>query len=422
MLPTAIEPARMAGRRVVTTTAKKRSPLVTLHLWLGLTLGAVLVLIGLSGSAMIFRYELERAFFPSLTHSTGSGAGDLDACLAAAQALNPGKSVRSLLWPVNVDGTQEWLTIPAGQTTKEQATTVYTDPHTCAVLGTRGPRKDSMSWVVNFHHALLLGKNGRYLQTCVALAAIFLAMSGLIQWWPNSFTWSRLQPRARARPLHYAVGFWAMWPLLLIATTAIYMAWRLEINKSLLGGASARIAGPTSTAAKKIAASLTLSAVMATARAARPDAAWRVVTLPQKPKEPFTITYQLPGEYGRTGGNQMSLKPNPDGTARVIAIVELRNSSRMQRFLDELMQIHYGEFGGFPTRLLWCVTGFMPAVLFFSGLLMWRRRVGAQTASQRVLEARLLPPKTHGLELLNPTSREKPARYGAPRSVGEEKA
>jgi uncharacterized iron-regulated membrane protein len=187
--------------------AKKRSLLVTLHLWLGLTLGAVLVLIGLSGSAMIFRYELERAFFPSLTHSTGSGTGDLDACLAAAQAVNSQKSVRTLRWPVNVDGTQEWLTIPAGQTTKEQATMVYTDPHTCTVLGTRGPRKDVMSWVVNFHHALLLGKNGRYLQTCVALAAIFLAISGLIQWWPNSFTWSRLQPRARARPLHYAVGF-----------------------------------------------------------------------------------------------------------------------------------------------------------------------------------------------------------------------
>jgi uncharacterized iron-regulated membrane protein len=384
----AIETARKDGRRVLPMAAKKRSLLVTLHLWLGLTLGAVLVLIGLSGSAMIFRYELERAFFPSLTHSTGSGAGDLDACLAAAQAVNPQKSVRTLRWPVNVDGTQEWLTIPAGQTTKEQATTVYTDPHTCAVLGTRGPRKDVMSWVVNFHHALLLGKNGRYLQTCVALAAIFLAISGLIQWWPNSFTWSRLQPRARARPLHYAVGFWAMWPLLLIAPTAIYMAWRLDINKSLLGDASPRIAGPSSTPDKKTAAPLTLNSVMATARAARPDAVWRVLTLPQKPKEPYTITYQLPGEYGRTGGNQMSLKPNPDGTARVIAITELHTSSRLKRVLDELMLIHYGEFGGFTTRLLWCATGLTPAVLFFSGFLMWRRRMHAETASRRLLDSR----------------------------------
>jgi uncharacterized iron-regulated membrane protein len=385
----AIETARKDGRRVIPLGAKKRPPLVTLHLWLGLTLGALLVLIGLSGSAMIFRYELERALFPALTHSIGSGAGDLHECLAAAQAVNPRKSVRTLRWPVNADGTQEWLTIPTGQTTKEQATTVYTDPQTCAVLGTRGPRKDVMTWVVNFHHALLLGKNGRYLQTCVALAAIFLAISGLIQWWPSNFTWSRLQPRARARPLHYAVGFWAMWPLLLIAPTAIYMAWRLDINKSLLGDAGTSMVASASTPAKQTSAFLTLNSVMATARATRPDAAWRILTLPQKPKEPYTITYQLPGEYGRTGGNQMSLKANPDGTARVVAITELHNSSRMKRFLDELMFIHYGEFGGFTTRLLWCATGFTPAVLFFTGLLMWRRRVTAEAASRRVLDARL---------------------------------
>jgi uncharacterized iron-regulated membrane protein len=242
-----------------------------------------------------------------------------------------------------------------------------------------------MSWVVNFHHGLLLGKRGAYLQTCVALAAIFLAISGLIQWWPSRWTWSRLQPRAHARPLHYAVGFWAMWPLLLIAPTAVFMAWRTEINKALLGDGNPAIAAGV----KRTAASLSLDSVMTTARAAQPDATWRVLTLPQKPTEPYSITYQLPGEYGRTGGNQMSLELQPDGTALVIATTELHSDSRMRRLLHELMQIHYGEFGGITTRLLWCVTGFAPAVLFFSGLLMWRRRVHAQAATERVLAAQV---------------------------------
>lgn len=400
MLQTAYEPAHQNRLRVVSPAAKKRSLLVTLHLWLGLSLGLLLVLIGLSGSAMIFRYELERAFFPSLTHSTGSGPGDLDACLTAVQAVSPQRSVRSLRLPANTDGTLEWLTIPIGRTTKEHAITVYTDPHTCTVLGARGPRKDGMSFLVNFHHGLLLGKNGAYLQTCVAMAAIFLAISGLIQWWPKSWSWSRVRPRASARPLHYAIGFWAMWPLLFIAVTAIYMAWRLEINKSLIGEPIARISAPAKMrgeAAKShdavvsvghSTASLTLQALIAAARAAEPDATWRVLTLPQKPRDPFTITYQLPGEYGRTGNNLISLKQKPDGRAQVIAVSRLRQSSRMKRFLAELMQIHYGEFGGIVVRLIWCVTGFMPAVLFFSGLLMWRRRLLAESASQKVLAAR----------------------------------
>jgi len=405
MLQTASERPRKDGRQVVRPTAKKRSLLVRLHLWLGLSLGALLVLIGLSGSVMIFRYELERVFFPALTRSTSSGIGDLDACLAAAQAVNPQKTVRTLRLPINADGTLEWLTIPIGQTTKEQATTVYTDPHNCKVLGTRGPRKDVMSFLVNFHHALLLGKNGAYLQTAIALTAIFMAISGLIQWWPKSWTWSRMQPRANARPLHYAIGFWAMWPLLLIAVTAIYMAWRSDINKALLGEANPKVNALTKSGneaakpnaagtspAKKVATPLTLRAVMDAAHSAKPDATWRILTLPLKPKDPFTITYQLPGEYGRTGNNQISLKANPDGTARATAVSELHLSSPMKRFLTELMQIHYGEFGGIATRLLWCATGFAPAVLFFSGLLLWRRRVQAETKSQRIIVERFPAP------------------------------
>jgi uncharacterized iron-regulated membrane protein len=370
-----------------------------------LSLGALLVLIGLSGSTLIFRYELERLFFPSLTHtaSVTPTATNLDACMSAAQAINPLKTVRSVRLPVNSDGTLEWLTIPAGSTTKEEATTVYTDPHTCAVLGTRGPKKDVMSFIVNFHHALFLRKNGAYLQTCVAAAAILMAISGLTLWWPKSLTWSRFQPRASARPLHYAIGFWAMWPLIVIASTGSYMAWRSAINKALLPEtiappfAISKAASTTTpstvppeegNSAKKPVHPLSLNLVMAMARAAKPDATWRVLTVPQKRKEPVSITYQLPGEYGRTGNNQIFLRQNDLGITRVVSVLELKDSSRTKRFLTTLMQIHYGEFAGITSRLIWCATGFMPAVLFCSGFLIWRRRIRANIAVKNALLAK----------------------------------
>jgi uncharacterized iron-regulated membrane protein len=392
--------AREANRRTLPPTQKGRPLLVTLHLWLGLSLGSLLVLIALSGSTMIFRYELERIFFSSLTHTSASGAFQFDACLAAAQAVNPRKSVRTLRIPANADGTFEWTTIPIGQTVKDQATVVYTDPHTCAVLGTRGPRKDIMSFLVNFHHALFMGKNGAYLQTCFALTAIFMAISGLILWWPKNWAWSRLRPRASARPLHYSIGFWAMFPLLVIATTAIYMAWRSEINKSLLDGAStkntvAKVMAETTKAdgevtskSKKSTPSLSLDKLMVDAKYTKPDATWRILTLPIKPKDPGTITYQLPGEYGRTGNNQIAFRQNPDGSPRISSVSELRQSSRMKRFLTGLMQIHYGEFGGITSRLLWCAMGFMPTILFTSGLLMYRRRIRSADAVERAFAAK----------------------------------
>jgi uncharacterized iron-regulated membrane protein len=384
--------------------ASKRSLLLGLHLWLGLSLGALLVLIGLSGSALIFRYELERLIVPSLTHtssqvSTAYLIGNLDACMGAAQAINPHKTVRSVRLPVHPDGTLEWLTIPIGATTKEEATTIYTDPRTCSVLGTRGPRKDVISFVVNFHHALFLGKNGAYLQTCVAVAAILMAISGLTLWWPKRWTWSRFRPRASARPLHYAIGFWAMWPLIIIASTGCYMAWRSTINKALLPHESLQSSSikaatdkagtlqPDASQTKKKLQILSLNAILAAAHAAKPEAEWRILTIPQKAKEPVAITYQLPDEYGRTGNNQMQLRQADDGTVRVISVTELRSSSRAKRFLTELMQVHYGEFAGITSRLLWCVTGFTPAVLFCSGFLMWRRQIRSSRALQKALLA-----------------------------------
>jgi uncharacterized iron-regulated membrane protein len=379
-----------APRSAGTLAPSPRSLLLKLHLWLGLSVGALLALIGLSGSAMIFRFELERLCFPALmrTHSE-PGPVNYDTCMRAARALNTAKTVRSVRLPVRVDDTLEWLTIPAGETTKVHATYVYTDPFTCSVLGTRGPKKDVMSFLVNFHHALFLGKAGAIVQVVVALATVTLIVVGLVLWIPKTWTWSRVRPRASARPLHYAIGFWAFLPLLIIAPSGAYMAWRVEIIQALLHEPAAKpgVSSPKTTVVAEPPSGY-LNAAISTARRARPEAVLRSVTLPQKAGGSVGIVYQLPGEYGRAANNTMTLKPGKDGSLHVASIVEARSGSRLQRLLNGLMEVHYGEFAGISSRLLWCATGFAPAVLFGSGLLIWRRRLRSLQAARNAVAAR----------------------------------
>ena len=368
----------------------RRSLLLQLHLWLGLSLGALLVLIGLSGSAMIFRFELERLCFPALMHTHSEpGPVNFDACMKAARAVNAAKTVRSVRLPVRSDETLEWLTVPVGETVKVHATYVYTDPFTCSVLGIRGPKKDVMSFLVNFHHALFLGKPGAVIQVVVALGAVTLIVIGLILWLPKTWTWSRVRPRANSRPLHYAVGFWAFLPLLIIAPSGAYMAWRSEIMGALLHEPTAK---PVVSSARATPAaeppSGYLNAAIATARQARPEAVLRSVTLPQKASSAVSILYQLPGEYGRAANNTMTLKPAKDGSLRVASVVESRSGSKLRRLLNGLMEVHYGEFAGIGSRLLWCATGFAPAVLFLSGFLMWRRRLRSVQVARNAMAAR----------------------------------
>jgi uncharacterized iron-regulated membrane protein len=379
-----------APRGAGTLSPSRRSLLLNLHLWLGLSLGGLLALIGLSGSAMIFRFELERLCFPALlrTHSE-PGPVDYDTCMRAARAVNAAKTVRSVRLPVRADDTLEWLTIPAGETTKVHATYVYTDSFTCSVLGTRGPKKDVMSFLVNFHHALFLGKAGAVVQVVAAIATLTLIVVGLILWLPKTWTWSRMRPRASSRPLHYAIGFWAFLPLLIIAPTGAYMAWRVEIAQALLHEPDAKaVVSSSKTTAAAEPPSGYLNAAIATARQARPETVLRSVTLPQKVSSGVSILYQLPGEYGRAANNTMTLKLGKDGSLHVASIVEARSGSRLRRLLNGLMEVHYGEFAGIGSRLLWCATGFAPAVLFGSGLLMWRRRLRALQAAHNAVVAR----------------------------------
>jgi uncharacterized iron-regulated membrane protein len=355
-----------------------------------LSLGALLVLIGLSGSAMIFRFELERLCFPALMHTHSKPRTlNFDACMKAAREVNVAKTVRSVRLPVRGDDTLEWLTIPAGETNKVHATYVYTDPFTCSVLGTRGPKKDVMSFFVGFHHALFLAKTGAIIQVVVALATVTLIVTGLILWLPKTWTWSRVRPRARARPLHYAIGFWAFLPLLIIAPTGAYMAWRVEITQALLHEPTAKpeASAPKATPAAEPPSGY-LNAAIAMARQARPDAVLRSATLPQKAGSAVNILYQQPGEYGRAANNTMTLKPAKDGSLRVVSVVESRSGSKLRRLLNGLMEVHYGEFAGIGSRLLWCATGFAPAVLFGSGLLMWRRRFRSLQVARDAMAAR----------------------------------
>jgi uncharacterized iron-regulated membrane protein len=176
-------------------------------------------------------------------------------------------------------------------------------------------------------------------------------------------------------------------PLLIIAPTGAYMAWRVEITQALLRESTAK---PIVSSPKAVAEppSGYLNAAIATARQARPEAVLRSVTLPQQAGGGVNILYQLPGEYGRAANNTMTLKPGKGGSLQVASTVEARSGSRLLRLLNGLMQVHYGEFAGIGSRLIWCVTGFAPAILFGSGLLMWRRRLCSLQIVHNAMAAR----------------------------------
>jgi hypothetical protein len=56
-----------------------------------------------------------------------------------------------------------------------------------------------------------------------------------------------------------------------------------------------------------------------------------------------------------------------------------------QRILQGFSYAHYGNFGGWPVKVLWVILGFAPPALFVTGLMMWWNRV-VRPAARRLLK------------------------------------
>lgn len=62
-------------------------------------------------------------------------------------------------------------------------------------------------------------------------------------------------------------------------------------------------------------------------------------------------------------------------TGRVLLHYDPRTRPRGERLVDHYQrQLHYGEIGGWPTRVLACLGGLSLPVLYATGVAMWWRR------------------------------------------------
>jgi len=89
---------------------------------------------------------------------------------------------------------------------------------------------ESTTWLLDLHDNLLAGGRGRVVNGYGALAALVLAVSGLVIWWPGVHAWRRsltlprgVSFRRTVWHLHSMVGFWTIGIILMIGLSGAYL-------------------------------------------------------------------------------------------------------------------------------------------------------------------------------------------------------
>jgi len=310
-----------------------RKAIFQIHLWTGIAMGLYVVAISVSGSALFFRNKINEA---ATGRKIVAGSGRLltkGELIEAARRAYPDYTPRSVLLGTT-PGLEVEVTLDRGTKRKVR---VF-DPYTGRDLGEAVPYSlRVISWMLNLHVNLLAGPTGRIVNGVCAILLTLLSLTGAVIWWPGIANWRRsltVNPRANWKrinwDLHSAVGFWTFAFFFMWSFTGIYLVFP----------------APFETFINRFA----------------PLDYYRLISLESEPSLPF-VKASTPVELVRVADT----KPKRRRPA-----IHYSNGDWIIR---TFFGLHFGNFAGLGTRIVWAVIGLAPPFLFVTGALMWWNRV-----------------------------------------------
>jgi len=288
---------------------RARRALYQAHLWIGIALALPLLLAALTGTVLLFKFDLVRSFVPAAAQSIQLSPAQIG---AAAEEIEQtfGTSLRSLRLPDDRIGVIEIYL------TNDDA--AYFDTVTHRVVRRWNRHRDPLDLLFEIHHELFAGETGRTILGVVALAGIALLLIGLTLWLsPRRPFRISLIPRGRPSVLasHRDLGVLICVPLLLTFLSGAVLAFpngsRAFLDAVLPGQANA--SKPPSASPGNV----DWHRAVAAASAALPSATIRMLVWPAKPGAPASLRLRQPAEAHPNGRTSVYIDP---ATNEVLAV------------------------------------------------------------------------------------------------------
>jgi uncharacterized iron-regulated membrane protein len=387
------------------TSTRARQLWLGVHLYIALSLGLLLALIGLSGSLSIVGGGLDRLFNPGLVIEPGEGTPrTLDELMAAVRRAHPD---RKGSWTLELPRSPEqpliaWYEKPVETIGERYAPLmVAVNPYMGEVLASRYWGSTLRTWLVDLHTQLHLGGFGWQAVGVCGIALFVSLLSGLYLWWPGV---RRLPQSVRLRcgaslkvlmfDLHRLLGVVGCAALLVLAVTGISLSWP-DLSESLLGakGMGHGDDGPDirSTAESSSTRPVSLEEAVLLARGPFKRAAVRQIATPSGPGGTYRVTFR---QYFEVNDRHPMTQVWIDQYSGQIR--EVRNPARFtvaQTALTWLWPVHTGEALGGWGQVGWFLAGLILPLLYVTGLTRWligRGAIRDAAVDFSVLQAALL--------------------------------
>ncbi len=373
---------------------------LTIHKYIGLFVGVIFVLIGLTGSVLAFWQAIDEWLNADIMRVEIPAQPiyrPLDEIFAAAKAAIPPSGMPGAIQMPRHKGAAVdiYYTLP----TIEQKTDyydVFVDPYTAKVSGQRlAMRGNSLlsqpfiHVVMDLHWTLLLGYDKAYV---VGFAALFLLLSvlvGLYLWWPRNGTWRHALIIKRGASverltfdIHKTAGLYLSAVLIVLLFSGIYIIFKPQVR------AIVQLFSPVREEPEDLKSTpipgrppLGLDAAASIADKIFHDGKLHSISLPTGPEGVYVVGKQADDEPNRAATYRNVTIDQYSG--QVLHIQDRKKFTAGETFLEWQYPLHCGEAFGNIGRTFILLMGFVPLTLYVTGFLRWQQKRRARSDVMR---------------------------------------
>ncbi len=375
------------------TRAHVRAGFLQVHRWLGLTLGLVLALMGLTGATMAFEDPIMAALSPGVASVPVRSAPTLspDALLARFSEGEP-EAVVTTLTLRSKPGASPQVSFTEAAEPGGHARKLYLDPYDGHVLGP-ATGEEFFATTRRLHRFLLLpgeGKGwGRQITGAAAISLIFFAFSGLYLRWPKRLldwkVWLKPNLKAKRRglywSLHAVIGTWVFVVYLIIALTGLTWSyeWYRKGFQIVLTGTAPLAQEPAGPRKAAVPASLDKAYVAARPGGETPELV--LLTVPRNAKATVRVR-TLAADAAHDRAFDEWRIDGRTGAVREYKAYAVRSLG--EQIVQARLAVHRGSFFGLPGQIVFMLAAATMPLFPITGYLLYlgrgRRPVRAKPA------------------------------------------
>jgi uncharacterized iron-regulated membrane protein len=350
----------------------------SIHLYLSLAAGLVIMVTCLTGAILVFEHELQALFNPDRYHVEATGNR-----LPLQQLVDNVKKdvTKAKINSVKVynDSTR---TVEIGYAPKkDERRTAFVNPYTGVVVEHYNYRETFFYWVMDVHRWMLGGDVGKMVVGISTLIFLFILITGAILWWPKSKNvlkarlklkldggWKRVN-----HDMHIVLGFYSLIFLFILAFTGL--AWSFQwFNKGIykVTGSPMKAVSPPEIKFDSTGESISYDQAFMVINSQVPGAEFYNISAPKDSVSPYTVNLLREDAVHESATDSYYVDPF---TGKIAGTMKWEERNTGQRVRSTFKPVHIASIYGLPSKIIGLIVCLFGASFPITGVIMWINRL-----------------------------------------------